>query len=217
MSIPMGRDKSRPYIDSSGFRFGPGCEGIRHVVEHGLQGGEMAQQDGGHVVLHYPIEAGLRVDFGIVIGREEAITIQAARRHEDEDTKGGVTETKSLWETPTFELGVHADDEVNRVDIVIVNAAQLLYPGRIAGQFLEALEREKMHEFAKLVIAGNAAFAVAQDFGGRQVDNAAIGLDTTLEVPRVIVQGESAGVGGAERVEEVGHVYVLCKLAGVAC
>ena len=64
-SFPMvylperGRDKSRPYIDPSGFRFGPGSEGILHAVEHGLQGGEMAQQDGGHVVVHYPIEADL--------------------------------------------------------------------------------------------------------------------------------------------------------------
>ena len=118
-----GRDKSRPYIDPSGFRFWPGSEGILHAVEHGLQGGEMAQQDGGHVVLHYPIEAGLRVDFGIVIGREEAITIQAARGHEDEDAEGGIAETKPLWQTPALVLSVHADQQVNLVDIIVVHAA----------------------------------------------------------------------------------------------
>ncbi len=176
----------------------------------------MAQQDGGHVVLHHPIEADLRVDLGIVICCEEAIAIQAARGHENEDTKGCIAKTKSLWKTSALELGVHTDHQVNLVDIVVVNAAQLLYPGGIAGQFLEALERTEMHQFAKRIIPGNPPFAVPQDLSGCQIDDAAIRLYTALEITRIIMQGDGAGVGGAERVEEVGHGYLLCNLSRMA-
>src|SRR5215470_2211153 len=69
-------------VDISGFRSWPGSERILDAAEHRLQVREMSQQDGGHIVVDNPVEANLRVDFGVVIRREEPIALQPSRRHE---------------------------------------------------------------------------------------------------------------------------------------
>src|SRR3954447_11813661 len=69
----------------SGVRLWPGCEGVLDAAQRWCQGGEMSQQNGRHTIVDDPVEAGLGVDHRGVIRREEAVAIQAARRHEDKD------------------------------------------------------------------------------------------------------------------------------------
>ena len=59
----------------SGCCRGPRCKGILGTAQEGGQGWEVPQKDCSHVVLVDPVETGLGVDGGRVVGCEEAITI----------------------------------------------------------------------------------------------------------------------------------------------
>lgn len=123
---------------NSGFRLRPGREGIFDLTEHGLQRRKVSQQYGGHIVLHDPVEARARIDVRVVVRREEAVAIQAARSHQDKDAKRRIAEAKAFGQARTFKLGVQTDHKVNLLDIVVIHAPQFFYPGRVAGQFLKA-------------------------------------------------------------------------------
>ena len=73
-----------------------------------------------------------------------------------------------------------------------------------------------MDELAKFSVARDAAFAIAQDFGRRQVDQEAVRVKTVLQVARVVVQGDRAGMRGTERIEEVRQRYLLPELARIS-
>src|SRR6266568_7239211 len=63
------------YAQFSGCCSGPRCKGILGTAQGGGQGWEMTQKDCSHGVLVDPVEAGLGVDGGCVVGCEETITI----------------------------------------------------------------------------------------------------------------------------------------------
>ena len=76
---------------------GPGREGILDLTENSTEFGVMSLQNGYHGVLIDPVEARLGVDVGTIIDREEPITLQSARRHEDKNPEGSFAEPESLW------------------------------------------------------------------------------------------------------------------------
>src|SRR5207237_6158348 len=73
----------------------PWCKGVLDVPERGRQGGKVAQLNGGHAIRVDPVEPFWCVDRGCVIGREEAVALQAARRHEQEDPQSRVAEPQT--------------------------------------------------------------------------------------------------------------------------
>src|SRR5215813_13019836 len=74
-------------------RAGPGRECVFDFAEQRLELGQMSVERGGHRGLLDPIEAGARVGLFVVIGGEEAVTLQAARGHEQKDSERRLAET----------------------------------------------------------------------------------------------------------------------------
>ena len=54
----------------------------------------MAQDHAGHAVVGDPVHAERRIDLGPEIDGEEAVALQPARRHQDEDAEGRVGEAE---------------------------------------------------------------------------------------------------------------------------
>ena len=71
-------------------------------------------------------------------------------------------------------LGVHADLQVHLVDVVVVDAADLLGPLLVVGQLVERAHARHPHLLAEVVVARHAALAVAQDVERGQVHQLAV-------------------------------------------
>src|SRR4051812_39817059 len=54
----------------------PGQERVRHPVQRRLQLRIVAQEDVLHLRLRYPVDAGLRVDLGPEVAREETVRLE---------------------------------------------------------------------------------------------------------------------------------------------
>lgn len=133
----------------SGFCSGPGSKGVLDLSQHRFQGGEMPQQDGGHIVLDHPVEANFRVDSRIVVRGEKPVAIQTARGHHYEDTKSGIAETKPLWRMIAIIFRVHTDHEVNLFNVVVVNAPQFFHPGFITSKIWSSAVERKINSSGK--------------------------------------------------------------------
>src|SRR5271165_6723074 len=161
----------------------------------------MAQHDVNHGRLLQPRHAGRRVDLRRKVGGEEAVAVQPAGRHDDEDAEGGVAET----ETSRLFLGQHSDYRIDGVDVTVEPAerGELV---RVIGEFLETAGRPQVKEPAELVVAWYAKLPGAQDVGGRQVHQPVVIWPLELlQETRVIVQDERAGMGGGEAIDDIAH------------
>ena len=65
-----------------------------------------------------------------------------------------------------------------------------------------------MKEPPEVVVARHSPLAQPEDVDRGQVDVVASRPVEVLEEPRVVVQGDRAGMKAAERVEEVGHRHL---------
>ena len=161
----------------------------------------MAEEDGGHGVVADPVHAGLAIDLRGVVGGKEAVAVEAARGHEDEDAEGGIGEAEALGRG----FGEEADDEVDRVDVVGVDAADLLAPLGVFGELFKGADGLEVEELAKFGVAGDPELAAAHDVVRGEVDVDAVRADEVLEGVGVVVELDGAGVHEAERVEKVGR------------
>src|SRR5262245_1220626 len=73
----------------------PRREGPAGARQHSSKFRAVPQNDTRHAILGDPVHAEGRIDFGTEIDREKAVALEAARRHEDEDTEGGVGEAET--------------------------------------------------------------------------------------------------------------------------
>src|SRR5688500_7197367 len=153
----------------------------------------MPQQNGLHGVVRDPVEADLRVDLRGVIRGEEPIAVEASRCHEYEDAEGRIAEPEPLWPG----LCEQTNYQVYPVDVVLVDAPELLYPHGIIRQLLEGFDRREAEHLAELVVSGHAEFSGTQDIRGPQIHEVAVGPLETLEEAREVVQGDRAGMGDA--------------------
>ena len=55
-----------------------------------------------------PLETGSRIELRSVVRSEEPVALESSRRHENEDTKGGVAEPEAPWQW----LAEHPDHRV---------------------------------------------------------------------------------------------------------
>ena len=154
---------------------------------------EVAKQDAGHVVVRDPVEPFLRVNLGREVGGEEPVAVEPARGHQREDAEGGIAEAEPFREI----LGEDADAEIDQLNVVLVDAAQLLLPGRIAGQLLEAGVWLHVEHAAKGVVARHAQLAGAQDVGCGEVLDHPVFSFVELQVLREVVEHDGARVGDA--------------------
>src|SRR5919202_1956793 len=76
----------------------PGCEGVRNAAERRFELGIVAYEYARHRVVVDPVHAGLRVDLRGVVRGEEAIALQPAGGHQDEDAEGRIAKTKACWQ-----------------------------------------------------------------------------------------------------------------------
>ena len=99
--------------------------------------------------------------------------------------------------------------QVDLLEIVAVDLAQLLPPRRVVGELVERLDRVLVQQPPELVVARHAALAVAQDVDRRQIEMLPVVTRQVLQMARVVVQRDGARMAGAERIEQVGHRQVL--------
>ena len=97
--------------------------------------------------------------------------------------------------------------QVDLLQIVSVHASNLFAPRRVVGQLFERLHRILVQEPAELVVAGHAAFPISEDVYGGQVEMFSVIATEILQMLRVVVQRDGAGVAASERIEQVGHAY----------
>ncbi len=116
----------------------------------------MAGEDVDHGVGVDPVHADLGIDLGGVVVGEEAVAVEAARGHEDEDAEGGVGEAEALGRG----LGEESDDEVDGVDVTGVDAANLFAPFGVVGEIFKGADRLEVEELAELGVAGDAELAL---------------------------------------------------------
>ena len=84
--------------------------------------------------------------------------------------------------------------QVDLLEIVAVDASNLLAPHRVVGQLVERLHRILVQEPAELVVAGHAALPIAEDVHGGQVEMLAVVARQVLQMLRVVVQRDGARV-----------------------
>ena len=63
-----------------------------------------------------------------------------------------------------------------------------------------------MQQPAEAVVARHAAFAVAEDVHGGEVEALAVVLHQVLQRLRIVVQADGAGMVDAERIEQIGEL-----------
>ena len=84
----------------------------------------MSLQDSSHVVLLYPVEAGLCVNLFGVISREEAVALQSPGRHQNEYAKRRFAESESVGQV----FCIKPCHQVNPIYVVAVNAPEFFGP-----------------------------------------------------------------------------------------
>ena len=126
----------------------PRRERVRNTLERRLELGEVPQEQRPHRVVLDPVDPLLRVHLGPEVVREEAVRLEPPRRHEDEDSEGGVAEAEPFG----LPLGIHPD---HRVDLlrVLVDPAQVLGVLRRVRHLLEGVVRLEVEQPAELVVA----------------------------------------------------------------
>src|SRR5262245_66154246 len=115
-------------------------------------------QHGAHAVILHPCEARRRIDLRREVGGVEAVALEAARRHQDEDAERGVGES----ETRRRRLAMQADQEIDLLDRC-VHSRELALPGGIRGELGEALRHPHAEIAAERAIARYATLAITQD------------------------------------------------------
>src|ERR1044072_9493309 len=91
----------------------PRMEGALNAGDRRLEAREMSQQDVDHRCVLDSIEAGVGVDLGAIVLREEAIALEPARGHQVEDAERRFTEAKAFRQR----LGHQSDHEVDLLEI----------------------------------------------------------------------------------------------------
>ena len=135
---------------------------------------------------------------GVVVA-EEAIALQPARRHQDEDPEGRVAEAKPGG----LRLREHADHQVQAIDAAFVDVFHLADPLRVVRDFFEGLDGPQMQQVAEERVAGHAELAHAQHVGRRDIGDLAVGTGEVLQEARIVVQLERTWIEGAERVDQI--------------
>src|SRR5918997_116944 len=191
----------------------PRGKSVLDLTQRGFQLGIMSKQDGRHVVIVDPVETNLCVGLWGEICREEPVAVQPSGRHEDKDEESCIAKPEPL------RLGFreHANHQVYTVYVVVINASHLLRPDRVGGQLLKGFDLGKVKQLSELVVPRHTEFSGTQYVGCCEVLEHNAWLLVTrsfiagyrslelLQSVRVVVQGESARVGDAERVEEIWH------------
>ena len=104
--------------------------------------------------------------------RNEPIALEPPARHENEDAERRVAKPEALGQG----FGETADEQIHRLDVVAVQAGEFLRDGLVAaGECEERGRGAHVEESAELVVARDAAFSVAQNVDGAEVDVASVG------------------------------------------
>src|SRR5215469_10694910 len=148
---------------------GPRKEAIAHVPQNGMQRWGMSQQHLAHVIFLYPINAEGRVDLGVVIAGQEAVTFDPAPSHDNEDAECRVRDSESR--RPSFRQ--RAGQKINAFDI-LVNFFQFLLPSLILRELLERFRDTHAQHAAERAIAWNTALAVADNICRSQIGHDAL-------------------------------------------
>ena len=111
----------------------PRQECVGQAFQRRLQLRVVAQQDVLHLGLGHPVDSGLGVDLGPEFAGEEAIALEPPGGHQDEDPERRVREP----EPGRQRLRVHPHLQVHPVDVVVVDAADLLGPLPVARELVE--------------------------------------------------------------------------------
>src|SRR5579872_2094310 len=118
----------------------------------------------------------MRIHPGSEIRREEAVALEPARGHEDENPECSIAEP----EARRCRLRIEPHHQVHALEVTVVYTPNLLGPSRVGGQLLEAAHRFHVHLSAEFVVARNASFTMPEDVGGRQVHDRSVRLLETL-------------------------------------
>src|SRR5690606_12786519 len=97
----------------------------------------------------------------------EAVGHQAARSVHDEDLERGLTKGKAFR---THGFSQLANQGVDLLDVVVIDALQFRQGFRIAGQVLELRNRVEANLATEFVVTRYATLTVTQDIHGSQVD-----------------------------------------------
>ena len=93
----------------------------------------MSDEDVGHCVVLDPVEPGLRVDLAGEVPRQEAVGIESARGHQDEDPERRITEAEALGQR----FAEVADEEIDLLDVAVDRRELGRQRGVTAGQVEE--------------------------------------------------------------------------------
>src|SRR5437764_15285381 len=170
--MPALSDVRPPDSTSSGLtRATPRREWILDTRQHGRKLRCMTCQYARQAVTLDPLHTTRRVDLGRVVSGEEAVALEPARRHEDEDAKRRVAEAESsgLWR------GVQTDGQVDPVNVP-VHLAQLVDPDWIVRQFLDCNHPRLVQQLMECVVATNSPRPSSQYGDGCQTAGGSLRL-----------------------------------------
>src|SRR5215510_14996798 len=187
----------------------PRREGVVDAFERHRQLRHVPLQHGLHGIVVDPVHAELGVDLGAKVVGEEPVALEAPRGHQDEDAEDGIAEPESVGEV----LRQGSDQEIDAVDVVLVDLAQLGRDLRLAGDLLERLDALLAHELAEAVVARYAALTIAHDVDRRHIHERLVELLELAQEVRIVADREGAGVLCPERVQEIGKAVLLHQRA----
>lgn len=105
----------------------PGLEGIFSPPQRWLKLRIVSKQYTCHIVVIDPIEPGLGVDARCIVLREEAVALEASRRHKQKYAESCFTNGKAV----EWFFCKHADEKVNALHIVLINLTEFAYGIRV--------------------------------------------------------------------------------------
>lgn len=159
-----------------------------------------------HPHLLHPPQPFFRIRLLIPLPCYEPVALQPPTRHQDKDAERRVAEPESLRQR----LTVAPNQRVHGFDVAVVGGRQgFRERGVAAGEFEEGARGGHAEEAAELVVAGDGAFAVAEEVDGSHVAVEAVGGGEVAEEGGVVVVCDGAGVADAEGVEGVGEGHAI--------
>src|SRR5205814_3949388 len=87
-----------------------------------------------------------------------------------------------------------ADRQIDGVEVVVVDAPQLVDPLWLLAELLERVDRPQVEELAEAPVARHTALTDAQDVGRSEIDDLTVGPVKLLQNLRVVVQRQRARV-----------------------
>src|SRR5690606_16129635 len=177
----------------------PRLERVFLADQAGSELREVATQYIDHGGVVDPVQTGLRIHFGSEVLGVEAVGHQAARSVHDEDLERGLAEGKAFR---THGFSQLANQGVDLLDVVVVDALQFRERCRISGQVLELGDRGQANLATEFVVTRYATLTVTQYVHGRQVKIAAQRNGNVAQEIRIVVQRQRTRVGDTEGVPQ---------------